>query len=70
MATQVNRDPFARMSLMREKYEGNQSCAWCGQKAKFTYHWKDDSNRPNYSSSRPFCSVSCYRTYYDDGNVR
>ncbi len=61
---QINRDPFARVSLMREKASGE--CAWCGQPARFAYHWEDDSRTfPDIGRARErvFCSVGCYRSF-------
>ena len=64
MKTQIARDSFARMSLMREKCDANKECAWCGQRAKWHYFWEDDSSRGPQGQLKAFCSVSCFRTYY------
>ena len=69
MATvQINRDPFARASLMRQTvqtYNGQKlECAWCGQPAKFRYFWRSDSSNDLGSRSfKVFCSISCWRSY-------
>lgn len=66
--TQINRDPFARASLMRRKDPG--PCRWCGQRGRFAYGWDEDQwhlggvneKRPHFEG--PFCSVGCYRTFF------
>ncbi len=63
--TQVNRDPFARASLMRRTVEKGLTCEWCGQPAKFEYAWERDCKNTVEGWSKPFCSVGCYRTYYE-----
>ena len=62
--TQINRDPFSRASLMREKTGKHEPCKWCGQMGDYFYGWESDSigSRPA-NMDGPFCSVSCYRTY-------
>ena len=59
---QINRDPFSRASLMREKTGKHEPCKWCGQMGDSFYGWEDDSGRPARADG-PFCSVSCYRAY-------
>jgi len=66
-AVQISRDPFARASLMRIRVDASdrQSCAWCGQPARFRYYWEADSIQPRTPTpSVPFCSVGCYRAYF------
>jgi hypothetical protein len=69
MAVQIERDPFARMTLMRELLPigERKECTWCGQPAKFTYAWEEDSRarRGMPLQDKPFCSVSCFKTYYE-----
>ena len=64
-AVQIERDPFARATLLREKCAKGQSCAWCGQNAKFHYYWEQDSIRPStaFVRSKVFCSIGCFKTY-------
>ena len=67
MAVQINRDPFARASLMRDTLgkEDRDSCKWCGREhSKFMYGWEGDQygNNRTYLNG-PFCSISCYRTF-------
>jgi hypothetical protein len=65
-ASQIERDPFARASLMREKCEQGKECAWCGQPARFVYYWEQDSvaRSTRFAQAKPFCSVSCFRDYH------
>jgi hypothetical protein len=65
-SVQINRDPFARASLMRRKVEKPGECTYCCQPARFEYAWEGDGVRygGGLGWSRPFCSVSCYRNYY------
>ena len=64
MAVQIQRDSFGRATLMRERAEPGQTCAWCGQPARFAYYWEPDSLRFVRRGTLPsFCSVDCYRTY-------
>lgn len=63
-AVSINRDPFGRASLMRERVTDKCECAWCGQTAKFRYYWEGDSvQRRRYVDAKPFCSVGCWRDY-------
>jgi hypothetical protein len=62
---QIQRDPFARASLMRIREKGG--CKWCGRPGRFAYRWEGDSR---FYDSRdrwqgPFCSIGCYRVYFD-----
>ncbi len=63
-AVQINRDPFARASLMRSKNHGRDSCRWCDRPGRFNYGWEEDGlyTRPHYEG--PFCSVRCYRVFF------
>jgi len=66
MTTQIERDPFARATLIREtipkQFRG--SCKWCGQPAKFRYSWEPDGVHVRVRfMNEEFCSVSCYRAY-------
>lgn len=63
---QINRDPFARASLMRRStFAGHLcSCKWCGGPGRFEYAWEADRIRPvPLHWEGPFCGVGCYRTY-------
>lgn len=66
MIVQINRDPFARASLMREtldKEDRCYGCKWCGlEHARFLYGWENDAGGAA-SLEGPFCSVGCYRAY-------
>lgn len=77
MAVQLKRDPFARATLMREKAEDWQSqngCKCCGKLGSmYYYYWENDYGRRAPDSrmkfrqeTKPFCSVGCYREYYDE----
>ena len=64
-AVQINRDPFARATLVRHRYIGpDQSCRWCGQDGRFCYGWEEDQRPGRYDTTGPFCSVGCYRDYH------
>ena len=67
---QINRDPFARITLTRETVEKEFrcSCSWCGSReGKFIYWIERDSAYYNrdYPLAGEFCSVSCARTYHE-----
>ena len=71
--TTVLHDAFARYELMRESLSSRrneQSCEWCGRPAKFRY-WAEQDDKGGgrdrerqRRAAKPFCSVGCYRTYY------
>jgi hypothetical protein len=66
---QLRRDPFARATLMREKCGRHDTCTWCGNPARWIYYWESDSLRtvPRFKEdARPFCSISCWETYYGE----
>lgn len=68
---QINRDPFARMTLVRRKVRTTRTCVWCGQHGKFEYAWSGDSQADSHAYFKgPFCSVGCYRIYTDQENGR
>lgn len=71
---QINRDSFARASLMRRVLTANNrgACKWCGQPgSKYEYAWVADSIFSNRAVFRgPFCGVSCYRTYHNQEGGR
>lgn len=64
----ISRDPFARLTLVRECEDGPEGCAWCGQTRKgkrlFRYGWEQDSGQIHWHRRR-FCSVGCMRDYDD-----
>lgn len=61
----INRDPFARSTLMRVCHPDHFPCRWCGQEGKYDYYWEDDSlHPPTYRDEhRRYCSIGCYRAY-------
>jgi len=67
MTTQIERDPFARATLMRKTVpkDCRGECDWCGQPAKYQYFWVLDSalRPPKYVGRNQFCSKSCYKAY-------
>jgi hypothetical protein len=70
MATHINRDPFGRRTLMREKLDANapiRPCVWCGNRAKFKYGWESDGARHfSLRHELPFCGVADWRNYYGE----
>jgi hypothetical protein len=72
---QIARDGFARASLMRERWQGERPCGWCGGRGRFVYWWQGDGLRAaGYSGAtfaperggKLFCSVGCWRLYAGD----
>lgn len=67
MAVVVQRDESA--VLMGAQGE-EQECTNCGKQGCFQYAWRPKSQRVTaefteyLASSPPFCSVSCYESYY------
>ena len=61
-------DSFARQSLIRQlipAQDRQQCCAWCGApRAKYHYGTQSDGYgaRPQLLA-RPFCSISCFRSF-------
>jgi hypothetical protein len=65
MIIQIYHSSFARYALMREKARKGETCAECGQKAKYRYRYEnDDSARNAFWQKESFCSVSCMRQYH------
>lgn len=75
-AVQINRDPFARATLMRHVFARGitpDPCRWCGQpKGKFIYFWLPDDKGSQYAAQQiqhgyqnnlVFCSVGCWRSH-------
>lgn len=66
----VKRYPFRRYSLMRElvSAETRHLCDWCGSRSgKFRYWMSPDSVRDrDYPTDGEFCSVDCWRAYYQE----
>jgi hypothetical protein len=67
---QLQRDPFARATLMRTAVPTTESCTWCGSTRRggslFAYRWRPDDRTSfdYYTYGDPlFCSVDCWRTY-------
>ena len=68
---QINRDPFARATLVRRTVRVTRTCLWCGQHGRFEYGWNGDAQPASRTYFQgPFCSVGCYRTYTDQENGR
>ncbi len=65
MSAHITRDPFVRASLHRETHSDPKPCEWCGQPARFTYTWEDDTDScpPRFTYSDRFCSVGCFLSY-------
>lgn len=66
---QLRRDPFARATLYREKLDPWDQCMWCGNPARWIYYWEQDRLRTypkNKADAKPFCSISCWETYYGE----
>jgi hypothetical protein len=67
---QIQRDPFARTTLIRrvlDRHERPATCCTCGsERARFVYQWESDGTRfvRGRGWSRPVCSVDCFRSYY------
>lgn len=65
---QLRRDPFARITLMRERVK-NGSCYYCGNSGRaWIYYWVNDSGRvvSDLIGRMPkdaFCSVGCWEDY-------
>ncbi len=66
MSVAINRDPFARTTLMREGAPVGE-CCWCG---RFGRRWQyyQETDRVTWMG-RPmqfqrFCSVGCWRDYH------
>ena len=67
---QINRDPFARSTLMREVINTRIfTCRWCGSNHHgrlFAYVVQSDDGR-KWPLRGLFCSVGCMRIYHDLG---
>jgi len=67
---QLERDPFARATLVKESPQP-VDCAWCGgrdgQGRCYVYRWESDgqmgSVHPRYTTLRRFCSKACWESY-------
>lgn len=73
MSRLIYHDPFARIELHRQTFQGPTSttCSWCGQRrpsgaALFQYYHEQDSirNRRDVMNG-VFCSISCMRAYHN-----
>jgi len=60
---QIQRDAFARQSLLRTTELGAGRCRNCGNDARFYYGWMQDAVNASVAWDGPFCSVVCYRSY-------
>lgn len=66
--TYLSRDPFARITYIRDLQETSDSCAWCGNKrksGKMFYYGSMQDNGHVYFHSKPFCSKPCHDSYYN-----
>lgn len=68
MSRYINRDCFARTTLMRDTERANGStCSWCGNVRKgnrlYRYRVENDGGR-DHSDNRLFCSLDCRNTFY------
>lgn len=66
---QIERDPFARATLIRTVVPSayRSSCCHCGRDgARFCYAWESDGvyRTIRRAWSRAFCGIGCFRTYY------
>jgi hypothetical protein len=67
--TQLQRDPFARATLVRYSVPVHGTCSGCGNgTARYVYRWEADGQRlPRYTvhctDAKAFCSVGCWRDY-------
>lgn len=70
---QIDRDPFARATLVRRTMRRPRAaadqlqCAWCSRMAKFQYRWEADAAPGRADWSKPFCCVQCYRCHQQQG---
>lgn len=70
---QIERDPFARATLVRRALPRARTravqlkCAWCSRMAKFQYRWEADAAPGRADWSKPFCCVQCYRCDQQQG---
>jgi hypothetical protein len=66
MSVQINRDPFARITLTRELIEGSEGrpCVWCGARRLnknlrlFAYYTESDGGMRTRHRGE-FCSLGC-----------
>ena len=66
MIVALQRDPFARATLLRDivLHAGYKPCKWCGNpRGRFMYKWETDSIYTRSEWDGLYCSVGCYRTY-------
>lgn len=68
----ISHDPFARTELQRRTRTASESkfCAWCESwtyLARFCYRVSSDGDLSGNRAlwSKPFCSIGCYRAYYN-----
>lgn len=61
----INRDPFARETIIRETVSPPRECAWCGsERGRFRYGSEPDGTlQRRYLSEEVFCSVGCWRSW-------
>ena len=67
MTVQLQRDPFARSTLMRDKARDGRCDACARQGRRWRYYWEDDRVRPAHASpqrERAFCSTGCFRSHW------
>ena len=66
---QIERDPFARATLVRTVLPRTQraACCNCGRDdARFCYAWESDGlySAVRRGWSRAVCGIGCFRAYY------
>ena len=60
----VQRDPFARQELHKEKLKSRAECDWCGStNTLYKFSTQTDGGR-KFEHKGSFCSVSCYNSYH------
>jgi hypothetical protein len=66
---QIAHDPFGRFTTYRRVVprDERQPCRWCGQEGRYYYATQSDdrAGRRLFYHERPYCSVGCFRTFWD-----
>lgn len=68
MPRQLERDPFARATLLMDtrKNRLGADCRWCGTVPKFMkwFWWERDDRPGDHSEGHGFCSIACWTAYH------